>query len=1289
MGKVTGYILSSMICFVYLMKKLKTGISIIICVLLVTSTFVGFVNINTEKGINTVDAQSVPNALEPSQGSGTDADPYIVTDAKELQYIAENTTAHYELSGDIDASETKNWNKIDSQTRNVSGVNDGDQIELYYASDDGTIDVKNSSDGSVSYKYNEASNSITIDDSSVSSSDLTITYDVTGDVYKGFKPTDLFEGVLDGNGSIISNLYINRPDETNVGVIGTLGESDDGDASTPANVKRIGFKNSYVRGNEKVGVIAGEIKAASPNGGGKVENSFVLGEAISEKNHVGLITSVIGHKSGLSKVYAVGETEGEDFVGGVVSQTDRVISEGSTSISEVYSAVQPTTTTDNGDYHGFGFGGYGTSGTYYDKKLAPNSVNKSDVYSGKSLNTSEMQGATADDNMQSLTFGSSGFDLVTADNNIGDWYPVLSTFDENQQISIDVEGKVVDKSGLPVSNATVELYAMNPAFDASDYGEFGDDTTQSELLDRLTNPTPKGFSSDKFSAKEIEAGSDIIYPVVSRPSDLETGILGGIFGGLTGSDVIYENDETLLFTAWDASDTSIIPRTTEDPFPGFHISERKDIELHRLDYRGDRMSEIELTTRPIAGTLIGQNLHGARLDSSNIEAGYYEVEVAEEDQFSYMIQIGSKEEMRKAYLPNLNNDKGDATEIKKQIQKLKKNDDLVQLRTVTDENGHFVFDSSELPGNNLGEIMAYKHPEVISSPDLDGPATLKTIRSYYSEQLEKDEIPAQIMSTSEPVRTPIPRQGIELELEKFTPEGISISEEKEAKNQTKEQMDNENFGELQGRISDLESKVDDLMSNLNESDKQEYIKDLEEKRNELKDIIDKNKNSISDLEDQIKGDSRIPDVEKPAIPSPYDGDGGSNLPDYEDSVEDLQSSGLNETEVAQIMNEQVSDLESTLANQQDEIDFIRDEVDTDTDVIDEGTPNESSTVDLTLPIDSSLLDSSDITKENVVVKAIHSNGETDLVPDENIDIDTSMITNDVIRIEDYELPEGVAQTNFVAEIVTSDSTGTSPSVPVENPIVSGSVPEIDNIDVNSLTPFKGQSVVMDVTFEEAGEIVDAEVETSSEKNVTPTVSDNKIEFKTVAYGEHKVNYVVEDSQGNQYNNSVSLFADDIDRDINPSVRVVEDTSGIYTITGDGAEYASVERTGDGVDIGINTEEDDRTPIRIYGHAVSNTHNYDIQLLKEEGEALAEERTILLHVPSVGENTLVYRNDEPIVLGSGKVQETDTNSNIIRTFTESDGSVKIRKSPDPGLLEEVSYTVDEFIGGFDLFSSIGL
>ena len=45
-----------------------------------------------------------------SGGSGTEQDPYVITNVTELQSMQNDLGAYYELGNDIDASDTQSWN---------------------------------------------------------------------------------------------------------------------------------------------------------------------------------------------------------------------------------------------------------------------------------------------------------------------------------------------------------------------------------------------------------------------------------------------------------------------------------------------------------------------------------------------------------------------------------------------------------------------------------------------------------------------------------------------------------------------------------------------------------------------------------------------------------------------------------------------------------------------------------------------------------------------------------------------------------------------------------------------------------------------------------------------------------------------------------------------------------------------------------------------------------------------------------------------------------------------------
>ena len=127
-------------------------------------------------------------------GSGTPEDPYIITDVYELQAMELNLSGHYELGNDIDASATSGWN---------GGLG----------------------------------------------------FDPIGK-YQTQHPEFAFSGSFDGKGYKITNLFINRPTDRNIGLFG-YGWFGKG-------LKNVGLQNCNISGKYLVGAIVGYCEFPDP-----------------------------------------------------------------------------------------------------------------------------------------------------------------------------------------------------------------------------------------------------------------------------------------------------------------------------------------------------------------------------------------------------------------------------------------------------------------------------------------------------------------------------------------------------------------------------------------------------------------------------------------------------------------------------------------------------------------------------------------------------------------------------------------------------------------------------------------------------------------------------------------------------------------------------------------------------------------------------------------------------------------------------------------------------------------
>ena len=125
--------------------------------------------------------------------------------------------------------------------------------------------------------------------------------------YNSSSDHESFIGTFDGNGHTIDALYINRPNEIDVGLFGDVG--------TDGIVMNIGLTNVDITGKDFVGGLVGWIDKR-----GEITNSYATG-SVSGNDGVG---GLVGLSWGtISNSYATGSVDGNDYVGGLVGRVDR------------------------------------------------------------------------------------------------------------------------------------------------------------------------------------------------------------------------------------------------------------------------------------------------------------------------------------------------------------------------------------------------------------------------------------------------------------------------------------------------------------------------------------------------------------------------------------------------------------------------------------------------------------------------------------------------------------------------------------------------------------------------------------------------------------------------------------------------------------------------------------------------------------------------------------------------------------------------------------------------------
>ena len=113
-----------------------------------------------------------------------------------------------------------------------------------------------------------------------------------------------FTGTFDGNGKTITDLYINRPDDSYIGLFGYI-DSD-------GQISDVGLVDADVSGYQYVGALAGY-------NGGTISNSYATGTVTGDAAYSYDIGGLVGYNEGtIENSYATGDVSGYEEVGGLV-----------------------------------------------------------------------------------------------------------------------------------------------------------------------------------------------------------------------------------------------------------------------------------------------------------------------------------------------------------------------------------------------------------------------------------------------------------------------------------------------------------------------------------------------------------------------------------------------------------------------------------------------------------------------------------------------------------------------------------------------------------------------------------------------------------------------------------------------------------------------------------------------------------------------------------------------------------------------------------------------------------
>jgi hypothetical protein len=191
-------------------------------------------------------------------------------------------------------------------------------------------------------------------------------------------------GTFDGQGYEIRDLFINRPDEYNVGLFGGL----------LGVIKNIDVVNATVIGKQTVGGLVGL------NGGGSVSNSYSSGNVTGDEHVGGLVGLNSGGTSPISNSYAIGNVSNSYSTGSVIGTigVGGLVGENDGTVSNSYSTGSVTGNSGVGGLVGNSTGT--VSNSFWDIETSGQSTSAG----GTGKNTTEMQSIA--------TFSGAGWNII-------------------------------------------------------------------------------------------------------------------------------------------------------------------------------------------------------------------------------------------------------------------------------------------------------------------------------------------------------------------------------------------------------------------------------------------------------------------------------------------------------------------------------------------------------------------------------------------------------------------------------------------------------------------------------------------------------------------------------------------------------------------------------------------------------------------------------------------------------------------------------------------------------------
>ncbi|MFQ3476896.1 hypothetical protein HKK80_11660 [Halonotius sp. F2-221B] len=410
-------------------------------------------------------------------GSGTAANPYVITNASELQAMEDDLDTHYKLGNDIDASTTAQWNgelgfaPVGDNSVGFTGEFDGNQHNI------SGLTINRSSSDNIGL-FGRVGESAVIESVNVESTTI-----------NGNNSVGALVGSLDAEGSIVRDVSSNGSITGRYSVAGIAG------AVAGSSIIKGAFSSGSVTGSDEVGGVVGE------NVGGIVTKSYskakvtATGEEITFENsaRAGGLVGGNFNDAVINQSYTVGAVEGGK-AGGITGENYD-----NSRIANVFAAGKIDGQSETGGITGENFENCPfqsqqkcddfesstVTDSYWDTESTGQSTSAGNAVG---LSTSEMTGMSAQSTM-------TAFDFNNVWDTRSDDYPTLS------QQSDDKSEQESEMSGIPDE---VDKSAANAIIESTDDATTFEELTTLDVLDAYSSALENGeVSGNKVETLNI------------------------------------------------------------------------------------------------------------------------------------------------------------------------------------------------------------------------------------------------------------------------------------------------------------------------------------------------------------------------------------------------------------------------------------------------------------------------------------------------------------------------------------------------------------------------------------------------------------------------------------------------------------------------------------------------------------------------------------------------------------------------------------------------------------------